>query len=119
MKVRGMSAIGTKRTWASALQMSAFGGSGHNFRIAECPLMTQSGHWVDQRLTRFVFHFSLAAWSQSARLYPLDVACSQGAHAAARVHHVARLHIGVAICGACAAAREDAADRLADAARGK
>ena len=40
-----MSAIGTKRTWACALQMSAIGRkSGHDVLHCICPLMTQSGH---------------------------------------------------------------------------
>ena len=40
-----MSAIGTKRTSAFALHMSAFGGKADNaFLHCICPLMTQSGH---------------------------------------------------------------------------
>jgi len=40
-----MSAIGTKRTWASALQMSAFGGKADiAIKDRKCPLMTRSGH---------------------------------------------------------------------------
>ena len=40
-----MSAIGTKRTWASALHMSAFGGKADIALLhCKCPLMTQSGH---------------------------------------------------------------------------
>ena len=43
-----MSAIGSKRTCASALHMSAFGGKAVTVQgkadIKKCPLMTQSGH---------------------------------------------------------------------------
>jgi hypothetical protein len=39
-----MSACGPKPTWASALQMSSFGGqSGHDFLRRECLLLTQGG----------------------------------------------------------------------------
>ncbi|MFY9757870.1 MAG: hypothetical protein WAK37_18170, partial [Pseudolabrys sp.] len=45
-----MSAIGTKRTSACALHMSAFGGKADIIQgkadIKKCPLMTQSGHWL-------------------------------------------------------------------------
>ena len=41
-----MSAIGPKRTSASAPHMSAIGGkAGHAILRCKCPLMTQSGHW--------------------------------------------------------------------------
>ena len=40
-----MSAIGTKRTWASAPHMSAFGGKADMAVLhCTCLLMTQSGH---------------------------------------------------------------------------
>ena len=40
-----MSAFGTKRTSLVAPHMSAIGGKADmGFRIAKCPLMTQSGH---------------------------------------------------------------------------
>ena len=42
------SASGTKRTWTSALHMSAFGGKADIIQekadMKKCPLMTQSGH---------------------------------------------------------------------------
>ena len=45
-----MSAIGTKRTSLVALHMSAFGGKADIIQekadIKKCPLMTQSGHWM-------------------------------------------------------------------------
>jgi hypothetical protein len=53
----GMSAFGPKRTCASALQMSAFGGKADIIQgktdIKKCLLMTQSGHRFN------VGHFSL------------------------------------------------------------
>ena len=43
-----MSAIGTKQTSIPTLNMSAFGGKADiSDRLAECPLMTQSGHGGD------------------------------------------------------------------------
>ena len=54
-----MSAIGTKRTWASAPHMSAFGGKADiAFLHCICPLMTQSGHWgpcATKEKARFTF----------------------------------------------------------------
>ena len=52
-----MSAIGTKRTSASALHMSAFGGKADMpFCTAICLLLTQSGHRsVAQRPKNWVF----------------------------------------------------------------
>ena len=46
-----MSAIGTKRTCASALQMSAFGGKADiEVKGFYCPLLTQSGHRLEFKL---------------------------------------------------------------------
>ena len=44
-----MSAIGTKRTSHKARRMSAFGSKADIMDIVECPLMTQSGHGLDQQ----------------------------------------------------------------------
>ena len=91
-----MSAIGTKRTWPSAVHMSAFGGK------ADMPFCTANVRYDPKRTLAGLEPHPLSEYYRG--LIRCRVLSLGGGNEAARVHHASWQHSArVAACSACTA----------------